>query len=60
MRLALGDPFRVGWMARRNLPERCVAFDYGESVRFSGSRWFEPSGTAWLKADGSVSAEWAS
>jgi hypothetical protein len=60
MRLKLDDKFRVEWMSRRNLPEKCVAMDHGESVKFDGERWFDASGTHWLKPDGTVSAEWAS
>ncbi len=60
MRLKLDDPFRVGWMAQRNLPSKCVAFDDGEYVRFEGKKWFGASGTKKLETDGSVSAEWSS
>jgi len=59
LRLKLDDTFRVGWMARRNAPARCVAFDYGEWVCFSGRRWFNPSGTTLLKPDGALSTTWA-
>lgn len=60
LRLRLDDTFRVGWMAQRNLPTKCIAFDNAEYVRFDGARWFGASGTSWLRVDGTVSAEWAS
>ncbi len=60
MRLRLEDPLRVGWLARRNDPTRCIAFDHGEYVMFDGHKWFGASGTQWLKTDGTVSPVWAS
>jgi hypothetical protein len=58
MRLRLDDPLRVGWLARRNDPTRCIAFDHGEYVMFDDKKWFGASGTQWLKTDGSVSPVW--
>ena len=58
LRLRLDDPLRVGWLARRNVPARCIAFDHGEYVMFDGQRWFGASGTQWLKTDGTVSPTW--
>ena len=58
LRLRLDDPLRVGWLARRNVPARCIAFGHGEYVMFDGQRWFGASGTQWLKTDGSVSPSW--
>jgi hypothetical protein len=58
LRLKLDDPLRVGWLARRNAPSRCIAFDHGDYVRFDGNRWFGASGTCQLKTDGTVSKEW--
>ncbi len=58
-RLTLHDEFRVGWMARRNAPEQCVALDHGEFVRFDGERWFGASGTVQLLPDGTTFAGWA-
>ena len=60
MRLQLDDKLRVGWLARRNDPTRCIAFDHGEYVMFEGKKWFGASGTQWLKSDGSVSPVWTS
>ena len=60
MRLKLDDPLRVGWLARRNDPVRCIAFDHGEYVMFDEKKWFGASGTQWLKTDGSVSPVWTS
>lgn len=60
LRLKLDDPLRVGWLARRNSPTRCIAFDHGEYVMFEGKRWFGASGTQWLKTDGTVSPTWTS
>lgn len=60
LRLKLDDPLRVGWLARRNDPARCVAFDHGEYVMFDEKKWFGASGTSWLKPDGSVSGTWTS
>lgn len=60
LRLTLNDEFRVGWMARRNEPELCVAFDHGEYARFDGTRWYGVSGTVQLLPDGTTTAEWAS
>ncbi len=60
LRLKLEDPLRVGWLARRNEPARCIAFDHGEYVMFDEKRWFGASGTQWLKRDGTVSPRWAS
>ncbi|MFL5320401.1 MAG: hypothetical protein ACJ790_12145 [Myxococcaceae bacterium] len=57
-RLKLNDPARVGWLARRNEPFRCVAFENGSSVCFDGARWYGATGTQWLKTDGTVSPEW--
>lgn len=59
LRLKLEDPVRVGWLALRNEPSRCIAFDNGESARFDGARWFGASGTHWLRGDGTVSTGWA-
>ena len=50
----------VGWLARRNDPTRCIAFDHGEYVMFDEKRWYGASGTQWLKTDGSVSPVWTS
>ncbi len=75
LRLRLDDKLRVGWLARRNDPTRCIAFDHGEYVMFEDkppakasrgapvertSRWFGASGTQWLKTDGTVSPVWTS
>jgi hypothetical protein len=60
MRLRLDDPLRVGWLARRNDPTRCIAFDHGEYVMFDHDKWFGASGTQWLRTDGSVSPVWTS
>lgn len=60
LRLTLQDEFRVGWMARRNEPEKCVALDSGESVRFDGDRWFDARGTVQLMPDGTTNGRWAS
>lgn len=72
LRLKLDDAFRVSWFARRNKPEKLIAFDQGDRVQFEKSakvgtrgklepaicRWFDPHGTQWLKSDGSVSSDW--
>ncbi len=60
LRLKLDDPLRVGWLARRYATEKCVALDQGDYVRFDEDQWFGASGTVLLKADGTVSTEWAS
>ena len=60
LRLKLDDAVRVGWMARRNAPEKCIAFDEGESVRFENGHWFDARGTQCLQADGSVTPGWTS
>jgi hypothetical protein len=60
LRLTLHDEFRVGWMARRNEPEKCVALDHGDFVRFDGARWHSASGTVQLLPDGATTTEWAS
>jgi hypothetical protein len=58
LRLKLDDPFRVGWLSRRYLPEKCVALDQGDYVMFEGDRWFGADGTVLLKPDGTTSTEW--
>ncbi|MBL9038126.1 MAG: hypothetical protein JNG84_06400 [Archangium sp.] len=60
LRLKLDDTFRVGWMARRNLPAKCVAFDSGEYVHFTENTWHGASGTHLLNPDGTCSEGWAS
>ncbi len=60
MRLQLDNPLRVGWLARRNVPNRCIAFDHGEYVMFDKKKWFGAVGTQWLKADGTVTPVWTS
>lgn len=57
-RLMLNDKARVGWLARRNLPSKCIALESGSYVFFDGDRFHGAKGTAWLKTDGTVSAEW--
>ena len=60
LRLKLDDPLRVGWLAMRYAPARCVALDQGELVQFDGERWFGADGTVQLLPDGAVTAGWAS
>jgi hypothetical protein len=60
LRLKLEDPFRVGWLSRRYVPEKCVALDQGDFVQFEGDRWFGADGTTLLKPDGTTSTEWTS
>ena len=60
-RLKLQDPERVGWLARRHAPFKCIALDNGAHVSFDGPRWYADSeGSHWLREDGSVSEEWVS
>lgn len=58
LRLKLDEPLRVGWLAKRYGPARCVAMDQGDYVLFEGSKWFGEEGTTLLKPDGTVGTGW--
>ncbi len=59
MRLKLEDPLRVGWLARRYEPLRCVALDHGEWIRFDDDSWSIGHGSVELLPDGRILRSWA-
>jgi hypothetical protein len=58
LRLKLDDPVRVGWLARRYAPAKCIALDQGDWVRFEGDTWRKAEGTQQLREDGTVLGAW--
>lgn len=53
-RLRLDDGARVGLLARRFAPDRCVALDEGTRVDWDGERWTAAPGTRRLTVEGTL------
>lgn len=58
-RLRLQDPVRVGLLARRLAPARCITLDAGNRVTWNGKRWRAAGGTLRLTEAGTVEEAFA-